>query len=304
MSAALALREVRKSYGRVTALDGLSLEIPRGVICGLVGPNGAGKTTTFGVVGGLIQSDGGEVQILGEGPFDPRRHVGRVTLLPQDCELNPHTPVRELLRFYGRLQGLGAAQSAREADRVLELVALEDRAAARVRQLSHGMRRRVAVAQALLGDPALVLLDEPTSGLDPDLVARMRSIIASQRGQRTLVISSHLLAELEAVCDHVIFLEAGRCVASGSLAEVTGRRTTVRVLLEEPAPLDALRALLPGVELRAGDRTITLVVPAGETPSAFNRRALSALLEVGAEILELRRGRSLEATWLDRSAGA
>lgn len=307
MSQALVLDGVTKRYGRLTALDALSLAVPRGVICGLVGPNGAGKTTTYGVVGGLIQPDGGRVELLGEGPFDPRRHRGRVTLLPQDCALNPHTPVRELLRFYARLQGLDRAEAERESDRVLDQVALADRAGAKIRQLSHGMRRRVAVAQALVGAPELVLLDEPTSGLDPDLVARMRDLFRAQRGRCTLVISSHILAELEAVCDHVIFLERGRCVAQGSMAEITGQRSTVRVTLSAPLAPPGLAALaeeLGGARVSAEGAELTLLVPEGEPVDAFNRRALAALLRLEAGVLELRRGQSLEATWLARDASS
>jgi len=301
---ALELEGVEKSYGRLRALDKLTLSIPRGVVCGLVGPNGAGKTTTYGVVGGLVKPDAGRIDILGSGPFEPRRHRGRVTLLPQDCALNPHTPVRELLRFYARLQGMTAGEASREADRALDQVALADRAGSRIRQLSHGMRRRVAVAQALLGSPELVLLDEPTSGLDPELVARMRDLFAAQRGRCTLVISSHVLVELEAVCDHVIFMEAGRCVTSGSLVELTGQRSAVRVLLESPVDLAALRAALPGVTAREDGAELTLVVPEGEPLAAFNRRALTALLSLEAEIVELRRGRSLESAWLARDRDA
>jgi len=298
---ALTLEGVEKSYGKLKALNGLTLSIPKGVICGLVGPNGAGKTTTYGVVGGLVQPDSGRIDILGSGPFEPRRHRGRVTLLPQDCALNPHTPVRDLLRFYARLQGMTAGEANREADQALDQVALSDRAGSKIRQLSHGMRRRVAVAQALLGSPELVLLDEPTSGLDPELVARMREIFTAQRGRCTLVISSHVLVELEAVCDHVIFMEAGRCVSSGSLMDLTGQRSAVRVLLESPVDLAALRAALPGVTAREDGAELTLVVPDGESVSAFNRRALAALLALEAEIVELRRGRSLESAWLARA---
>jgi len=167
---ALSLRGVDKAYGKTTALRGLDLDVPAGALVGLIGPNGAGKTTAFGIVGGTVRPDAGRIDVLGAGPFDPAQHAGRVGLLPQDSELNPHTPVRDLLRFFGRLQGLGRRQAEVEADRVPTLVELRERAGSKIRQLSHGMRRRVAVAQALLGSPELVLLDEPTSGLDPDLV--------------------------------------------------------------------------------------------------------------------------------------
>lgn len=295
--AALTIRGLRKQYGRLTALDGLDFSVPRGVICGLIGPNGAGKTTTFGIVGGYVKSDGGEVDILGTGPFDPARHVGRITLLPQDCELNPYTTVRELLAYYGQLQGLDSRTARDEADRVLDLVALTERAGSRIRQLSHGMRRRVAVAQALVGDPELVLLDEPVSGLDPELVVRMREIFATQRGERTLVISSHNLAELEAVCDYVVFMHEGQCVREGTLADVTERGPMMRYELAEPVATDGLA--VDGVDLSAEG---TLVIARGTREMSapdINAIVLPALLEAGARIIEIRQGRSLEAAYLE-----
>jgi ABC-2 type transport system ATP-binding protein len=296
--AALVMRGVRKSYGRNVALDGLDLTIPRGVVSGLVGPNGAGKTTTYGIAGGFVVPDAGAIDLLGSGPFDPARHRGRITLLPQDCELNGHTPVRDLLVYFARVQGQTAGEAAKSADRVLDLVALQDRAGSRVRQLSHGMKRRVAVAQAFLGDPELVLLDEPTNGLDPELVVRMRDLFIGQRGRRTLVVSSHILAELEAACDHIAFLERGRCVKSGTIAEVTRRGVLLRVSVEAPVDLAAVAALLPDVVLRSEGSTI-LVTAAGADAASLNARVLPALLSAGARILEVRQGESLESAYLE-----
>jgi len=307
-ASALVMRAVRKRYGRVRALDGLDLAIPRGSVCGLVGPNGAGKTTAFGIVGGFIRADGGEIDLLGAGPFEARTHSGRLTLLPQDAELNPHVPVRMLLVHYARLQGQTRAVAQRDADRVLDLVRLRDRAGMRVRHLSHGMRRRVAIAQALLGDPELVLLDEPTSGLDPHLVVEMRELFAEQRAKRTLVVSSHILGDLEVACDHVVFMEDGRAVRSGAMSEVTGRGDFVRIVLESDphAAAEALRGALDGDGLVIEVEGEALVVRAnGSAPAAagdgiadLNARVLRALLDSGARIAEVRRGHSLEAAYM------
>lgn len=300
MTPALVLQGVVKRYGRVTALDGLDVAVPRGVVCGMIGPNGAGKTTTFGIVGGYIEPDAGVVDLLGEGRFDPAKHRGRITLLPQDCELNPHTPVRDLLTFFARLQGMTAREAVHDADRVLDLVALTDRAQSRVRQLSHGMKRRVAVAQALLGDPQLVLLDEPTNGLDPELVVRMREVFVAQRGRRTLIVSSHVLAELEAACDHVIFLERGKCVRQGPIAEVTQRGARVRITLEARVDAD-LAATVPGLVVRWEDAMLVLTAP-GRDAASVNAAVLPVLLAAGARILEVRLGETLEAAYMDARA--
>ncbi len=299
---ALSLRGVHKAYGKTVALRGLDLSVPVGALVGLIGPNGAGKTTAFGIVGGTVRPDTGTVDVLGAGPFDPARHAGRVGLLPQDSELNPHTPVRQLLRFFARLQGLGARDAATEADRVLALVELRERAGSKIRQLSHGMRRRVAVAQALLGKPELVLLDEPTSGLDPDLVVRMRELLAKERGKRTLVVSSHVLADLEAICDHVVFLEAGRVTKAGPLAEVTGRGEIVVLVLEGPPPLEALRAAMPDLAAEADGTALSVRVPPDQDVAAVNATLVPWLLEHGARLLEIRRGKTLESAYMERRA--
>jgi ABC-2 type transport system ATP-binding protein len=289
----LRLRGVEKRYGKTVALDGLDLTIPAGSVFGLIGPNGAGKTTTFGIVGGYVRADAGTVDILGLGAFDPARHAGRLSLLPQDAELNREATAHELCTHYGRLQQMSVAEARREADRVIELVALGDRATSRMSELSHGMRRRVAIGQALIGNPELVLLDEPTSGLDPELVVHIRELFASQRGRRTLVLSSHNLAELEAICDHVAFIQRGRCHKSGSLESVTQRGTEMRFLLEAPVEVDEPAGI--GVEWQGNVLTARSHSLAA---SEINQRMLRALLAKGARIIEVRQGRSLEAAYL------
>ncbi|MEM9191497.1 MAG: ABC transporter ATP-binding protein [Myxococcota bacterium] len=296
---ALRLQGVTKRYGKTQALDGLDLEVPRGYLFGLVGPNGAGKTTTFGVVSGVVRPDSGTVDVLGQGAFDPARSAGRLTVLPQDAELNPHVPARSLLRFCARLQGLGRAKATREAERVLDLVQLRDRADAKVRQLSHGMRRRLAVAQALLGDPELVLLDEPTGGLDPQLIVEMRALLQREGRRRTLVVSTHILADLEQSCDHVAFLDAGRCVRSGSLEEVTRRSRLVRVRLGAPVELnETVQTQLAARALTLDGHELTYQIDEREDLAEVQRNVLRLLLECDVPVIEVRLGESLEDAYL------
>lgn len=303
MSSALRISGVTKAYGKIQALRGLDIEIPRGVVCGLVGPNGAGKTTTFGIVGGVLGQDSGEVSLLGAGPFDAAVHRGRVTLLPQDCELNPHTSVRDLLVFYARLQGAGRAEAREDADRCLELVDLSDRAGMRIKQLSHGMRRRVAVAQAFLGSPELVLLDEPTSGLDPAQVIRLRDLFREQRGKRTLIISSHVLSELEATCDYVVMMEQGRCVLSGTMEEVTRVGERVEFVLAGEAPIEAIQRVVPEAVLSVSEDGLVVTGQPGTPVHELNAKVLRVLLDAGVGVQEIRRGQSLEQRWLDAREG-
>jgi len=295
---AIAMAGVVKSYGSKRALDGLSFDIPKGVVCAVIGPNGSGKTTTFGILAGLLRYEAGSVSLFGEGAFDARRHAGRVSLMPQDSAPSPHTKLVELLRYYGTLQGLSAAEASREASAWLERVQLGDRASARIGQLSHGMRRRFSVAQALLGKPELILLDEPTSGLDPEVAVEIRQLIAEQRGRATVLVSSHVLSELEELCDHAVILQAGRVVRHGSMASITRANTLVRVTLARAPELEALRAALAGATLSWQAPHLLVQSADTSTVQAMNAVLLRALLDQGAGILEVQAGESLEATYL------
>jgi ABC-type Na+ transport system ATPase subunit NatA len=158
--------------------------------------DGAGKTTMMSICAGLLRADGGRVDLLGEGAFDPARHAGRVTILPQDSRLPLHARVADLLMFYGRLQGVPRADLPAQIEQLLAWVNLSDRATSPVKSLSHGMMRRLTVAQAFLGQPQLIFLDEPMSGLDPREVARMRETLGRRRDNQTIVIRSRVLTEL------------------------------------------------------------------------------------------------------------
>jgi len=294
----LTLCGVRKAYGSVHALDGLDVSVPMGAVCGLVGPNGAGKTTALGVVAGLIRADSGTIDLLGDGPFRAARHAGRITVLPQDCSLNMHAPVATLLRYYGRLQGLAGPDAAKETDRVLDLVGLAERRDACIGQLSHGMRRRVALGQALLGSPELVLLDEPTSGLDPHLVVQMREVFKQQGKKSTMVISSHVLSELEALCDYVVFMEAGQCVRVGPLADVAGEGTLARIQLDGKPPLSRLKAAVSELSLQWDGKTLSVQAPQGWSPQRINAALLPALLDAKLGIIDIQIGKSLEETYM------
>lgn len=281
--AAITLTHVTRSFGRTRALDDVSFVVPRGSVCALVGENGAGKTTTLGLLAGFLQPDAGSVDVLGLGPYHVRTHRGRVGILPQDAELPAESTPAELLHAWARLQGLGPAAARRTAEECLQAVRLTDRAQHRVSTLSHGMRRRLAVASALVGDPELILLDEPTAGLDPGQARHLREALAARRGHATIFISSHNLPELESLCDHVIILERGRCLRADAMDVVTGRDRDVRVVLAAPFPPgrgEVVHLRLPPDDPRAlADATTEL---------------LRELLAEGARVVEVRRGDALE----------
>ena len=305
MSAALAYRDVVKCYGRRRALDGLTVEIPAGCVCGLVGANGAGKTTALAVAAGLGRIHSGSVSILGGGVFDPSIHSGRVSLLPQDAELPREARPAELLTFYGEAQGLPRADARAEARRLMEAVHLTDRDRSPMRSLSHGMRKRVMMAQCFIGSPDVVLLDEPLSGLDPIEAARARRLIETLRGRQTVIVSSHNLSEIERMCDHVIFMDRGRCVRSGSLADITRRAQCLVYALDRPPPWEPLRARCPGLEWEWSETDLRLACrfESGRAIEEVNAGVLSLLIGEGVGIRAVEPGEKLEAEYL-RHAGA
>jgi ABC-2 type transport system ATP-binding protein len=301
---ALRFSEVRKRFGAIEALRGLSFEVPRGSLYGLIGPNGAGKTTAFSIACGFLNADAGEISILDSGPFHAGRLKGRMTALPQDALLGAETRCLEHLEYYGRLQGMTAAEARRQGDRLLDEVGLGERRNAKARTLSHGMLRRLTVAQALLGEPELILLDEPTSGLDPRHAHELRELLRrTRRDGRTLVISSHNLPELEALCDHVAFIDRGVLLASGATDAVTGKGQEVEIDLVEAVDLTSLRAALDGdtVSWDEPRRLVRVVYRPREGRAAEEviGLALRALLDSGARIGGVRKGTSLERKFLE-----
>jgi ABC-2 type transport system ATP-binding protein len=302
---ALRFTELRKRFGATEALRGLTLEVPRGSMFGLIGPNGAGKTTAFSIACGFLAPDAGEVSILGQGAFHPARLKGRMTALPQDAFLGAETRCLEHLEFFGRLQGLSAAEARAQGERLLDEVGLSERRQAKARTLSHGMLRRLTVAQALLGSPELILLDEPTSGLDPRHAHELRELLRrTRRDGRTVVISSHNLPELEALCDHVAFIDRGVVVAAGATDAVTGKGQEVEIDLGAgPAPIAAVSAALPQekVTWEESRRVLRIVFQPREGQEAEDviGVALQVLLAGGARISGVRRGTSLEKKFLE-----
>ncbi len=303
--AALRFTDVRKRFGKTEALAGLTLEIPRGSFFGLIGPNGAGKTTAFSIACGFLKPDAGGIEILGEPGFDPARLKGRVGASPQDAALGRETRCLEHLVYFARLQGMTAAEARRQAERVLAEVGLSDRAASRVKALSHGMLRRLAVGQALLGTPELVLLDEPTSGLDPRNVHELRELLRGIRAEgRTVVVSSHNLHELEMLCDHVAFLSRGVSIAAGPTETLTGKGEEVEIALGQgPAPVESVRRALPEDQVAWDEARrvvrISFTPLPGRQAEEVIGAAARALLDAGARIAGVRRGRTLEQKFLE-----
>ncbi len=295
------VRGLRKCYRvglrrrRVDALRGLSLEVRRGECFGLLGPNGAGKTTTLKVLLGLVFADAGEVELFGEPPGP--RPFARIGYLPENPYIYPRIVPTEFLWLCGRLHGMPARRLRARIDEVLQRVGLSEAAHRPVRKLSKGMTQRLALAQALLHEPELLVLDEPMSGLDPIGRHEVRRLLRELLDAgRTLLVTSHILSDVEQLCDRVAIVSGGRVRAEGPIdALLEGESSGVRVVLEGCA--EGWERALPEVvrvERRAGAR-LELCVEQGEVLDTVLRSALDA----GARVRRVEPHReSLEARFV------
>lgn len=237
-----------KRYGSAVALDNVTLALPAGEPIALIGPNGAGKTTLLSLLCGFIRASGGKVSILGESPGS-QKLSGRLSALPQDALLDPRLSVGRQLRFFAKLQGMNSTQARDDVERVLKTVDLLDSINTKPVNLSHGMRKRVAIAQALLGSPELILLDEPTAGIDPPNAKMIRDLVREQSTRTTFIVSSHNLDELERLCGSVIYLEKGKLISFGPVVDDNAHEFVTLRLADVPES-EFLTAVsgLPGVQ--------------------------------------------------------
>ena len=244
MANAIEARGLRKRFGRATALDGLDLTVAAGEVHAFLGPNGAGKTTTIRILLGLLRKDGGDVSLLGGDPWrDATTLHRRLAYVPGDVTLWPTMTGGEIIDLLARLRGASPAARQGERKRRQELIERFDLdPAKKARAYSKGNRQKVALIAALASDAELLVLDEPTSGLDPLMEAAFRdSVSAERRRGRTVLLSSHILAEAEALADRVTIIRAGRTVETGTLAELRHfTRTTVDAELAGPLAPDSL----------------------------------------------------------------
>jgi ABC-2 type transport system ATP-binding protein len=239
----IRVEQLYKKFGQKHALNNVSFEIERGAPVALVGPNGAGKTTLFSILCGYIQASSGKTSILGH-QAGSQATFGKLAALPQDAQLDPRFSIAHQLKFYGQLQGLTSKSSQFEAERTLALVGLSEVLNEKPSALSHGMRKRVTIAQALIGSPEIVMLDEATAGLDPLHAREIRELVASLSDEITFILSSHDLNELERLCQQVLYLENGIMQQHQTLTNETSKQFyTLRMEQEQPALIAAIKAI-------------------------------------------------------------
>jgi len=222
MKEAIRVTSLKKNYGLIRALDGIDFSISGGEVVGLLGPNGAGKSTAMKIMTGFVSPSSGLVEVLGknilEEPIPIKKQVG---YLPESAPLYPDMQVGDYLRFIASVRALGAAETSRAIDRALTRCDLRDRTQQLIGTLSKGLRQRVGLAQAILHDPEILILDEPTSGLDPNQILQIRGLIRELGEKKTVLLSTHILPEVQASCDRVIIISQGQIVADGPTDSVT-----------------------------------------------------------------------------------
>ncbi|WP_135363017.1 ABC transporter ATP-binding protein [Halosimplex halophilum] len=285
----IEITDVTKRYDGVDALDGVSLSVPSGASLGLVGTNGAGKTTLFRLLVGHETPDAGTVRVAGVDPTDGTRVRERVGYLPEDAGFQPALTGAEVLGYYADMRGVEAPR----VDTLLSVVGLPDAGDRPVGGYSNGMNRRLGLAVALLGDPDVLLLDEPTAGLDPAGVDAFNRVVERVRAERdvTVVLSTHVLSEVEALCDRVAVLDDGALRSVGTVEEVTRAAGDEVTVTAEYADSDAVAAATESVraalgdaggdldpDVSAGERTLELAV----APDAATD-ALAAVVETDPE---------------------
>ncbi len=274
--------DLSKNYKKIKAVDGLTMQVPRGVVVGFLGPNGAGKTTTMRILMGLVKPVGGRATMLGipvdEHTAEIRRRIG--TLIESPFFYPTHTG-RTNLRIQAKLAGVGDDR----VDSALEAVELSGRAKSKYSTYSLGMKQRLGIANALLTDPELMLLDEPTNGLDPAGIVEIRKLLRRLTGEgRTIFVSSHLLAEVQQMCDYVIILNRGKQVASGRVDELVAKgRQLLATVPDAKAAVDVLKRANFNAVVGDDNR---VSIKDGDGRGADVNRALSEQGIFASELLE------------------
>lgn len=318
MTNAVRIDGISKRFGRVQALQSATFEVPKHSIFGLLGPNGAGKTTLLSIIASFLKADMGRVTVLGINARNIHLLQGRLNILPQDARFQQNIPILDQLVFFRELEGSMRAQAHEEVHHTLKQVGLESYAKRWAGTLSHGMIKRLGIAQAFLGNPEVILLDEPTSGLDPANARQIRDLIKELQERATIVVSSHNLAEIQELCDHVAILDHGKLVFAGTVEEINRadcdyHLTLSRKLLDgefgQITSLAGIRrmriATSAATVASSPDYIVTLDLSDNEQDiDAIISNLLATLLALNVTPRTLSRGRSLEKHFLEVTGAA
>ncbi|WP_026953184.1 gliding motility-associated ABC transporter ATP-binding subunit GldA [Algoriphagus mannitolivorans] len=229
----LQVSRLSKVYGSQKALDEVSFSATPGRILGFLGPNGAGKSTTMKIITGYLGADSGEVKVLGENALENSKKVSsKIGYLPEHNPLYLDLYVREFLEFSGGIYGMKSAEIRRRVDELIQKTGLLPEQHKKIGQLSKGYRQRVGLARALIHDPQVVILDEPTTGLDPNQLVDIRRLIQEIAADKTLIFSTHIMQEVEAICQDVVIINQGKILAASPLADLKANAGQIELILE------------------------------------------------------------------------
>jgi ABC-2 type transport system ATP-binding protein len=284
-----------KNYGKKTALQGLHMNVRPGTIYGFLGVNGAGKTTTFSILGRFIKPTSGSFEVK-----------GKLSILPQDARFYPGRKIASQLDFFARLSGVRASEVRSEITRVLKLVGLLEKANVAAEKISHGMFKRLGIAQALLGNPDILLLDEPTAGLDPETAYETRKMIKDLAKEKTIVISSHNLGEIAEMCEDVGIIHEGKMQFEGPTKDITRQTSSINIYLTGKFDLNLLNQFSWILEKKFDQEKNVLHLSFDEEQihlEAVNELLLPVLLKAGVGIRQIIQGKSLEASFLELVKG-
>ena len=288
---------LQKSYGNTPVINDFNLQVDKTSTVGLVGPNGAGKTTLLSLFCGFIRPTGGQVRIMGLDPQSARLK-GKIGILPQNVPLQKGIPVNQQLLLFARLQGFRKKTAVEEVNRIIEMTQITALYKRIPETLSFGQQKKVFLAQALLGNPEIILLDEPTSGLDPVAADEVRTIIYQTRGSNTCLVSSHNLDEIKTICDDIIVIDRGKLVKHCTINELTGSSTCITILFEHEPDEKLLQALttirgVTEINLESPGNKRVSVHFDSETPGMIQNNLLKHAEEQGASIVEFNRGSTI-----------
>ncbi|MCC7404902.1 MAG: ATP-binding cassette domain-containing protein [Bdellovibrionales bacterium] len=287
----IEVRDLTKNYGDRTAIDRLNFSVSKGEVVGFLGPNGAGKSTTMKIITGYMAPTSGIVKVAGfdvfESPIEVKRRIG---YLPETPPVYMDMFVQDYLKYVARLRGVASGNLNSMVDAALEKTNLQDVRKRLIHNLSKGYRQRVGLAQALVADPEILILDEPTVGLDPKQVAEMRKLIHSLKGQHTIVLSTHILPEVQASCERIIIINRGRIVAEDSLAGLSkrmsgGQKLVVRVRRPSSRLEKGLGDVAGVHQLRAEGNVLQIDVDGAEDTT---EAVANLIVAEGAGLLEMK----------------
>ena len=316
MAQTIRINGISKSFGRTQALDSVSFDVPPRSIFGLLGPNGAGKTTLFSVIANFLKANSGSVEVLGIDSRHISKLRGRLSIFPQDAAFQRNIPILNQLVFFRLLGGRTHQEATKEVMQTLELVGLESVAKRRVGALSHGMIKRLGIAQAFLGQPEVILLDEPTAGLDPANAQQTRDLIKKLQERATIMVSSHNLGEIQELCDHVAILDLGKLVFAGSVEDIT--RADCEYDLELSRPLqegevervsslagvrDIRSIAVVNTKVSVGSVSYLITLDASHDQDAIVADLLGNVLAMGITPRKFSQSRSLEKHFLEVTGG-